>query len=75
MHALGGNATATEREIAELVRGGVVRKVCVPGRGGVGGAAVGECLVLTEGWVGAVRESEGLDDGLKGSYFLFQHNF
>ncbi|EOD51104.1 putative serine-threonine protein kinase 19 protein [Neofusicoccum parvum UCRNP2] len=41
VHALSRSPTVTEREIAELTRAGVIRKVVVPGRG-VGGAAVGE---------------------------------
>ena len=66
VHALSRNPTATEREIAELVQGGVVRKISIPGRG-FGSAAFGECLVLSERWIEMVRECKSLDDGLKGT--------
>lgn len=45
VHGLMQNATAAEREIAEMSIKGVLRKVVVPGRG-VGGSSVSEGLVL-----------------------------
>lgn len=47
VHALSQNATTAEREIAELSRNGVVRKIVVPGRG-TGRSSVSEGLVLSE---------------------------
>ncbi|KAI9781385.1 MAG: hypothetical protein M1839_005979 [Geoglossum umbratile] len=61
VHALLNAPTATEREIAELMRGGVVRKIVVPGRG----TGVGEGLVLVEEWERVVRESRGLTEEVK----------
>ena len=48
VQALLSSATSVEREIAELVRGGAIRKIVVGGRGGVG-----EVLIL-------VRDMEGM---------------
>ncbi|KAL1634170.1 hypothetical protein SLS56_002473 [Neofusicoccum ribis] len=65
VHALSRSPTVTEREIAELTRAGVIRKVVVPGRG-VGGAAVGEGLVLVSEWEKLVRAHPDLEDAMKG---------
>lgn len=65
VHALSRSPTVTEREIAELTRAGVMRKVVVPGRG-VGGAAVGEGLVLVSEWEKLVRAHPDLGDAMKG---------
>lgn len=67
VHALSGAPTATEREIAELVRAGVLRRVVIPGRG-VAGAGAGEALVLSEKWVQRVEEDGGLEDAVKTKY-------
>lgn len=57
VQAILNSATTTEREIADLVRGGAVRRVVVPGRGGYGDGLVlmadldrmlGQCKDLTE---------------------------
>lgn len=55
--------TTTEREIAELIRKGIVRRISVPLRG-VGSDAIGEGLVLVEAWISLVNES-GLDSAVK----------
>lgn len=67
VHALSRSPTVTEREIAELTRAGGVRKVVIPGRG-VGGAAVGEGLVLVSEWEKRVRSHPGLEDNMKDKY-------
>ncbi|GME62755.1 hypothetical protein GTA08_BOTSDO02871 [Neofusicoccum parvum] len=67
VHALSRSPTVTEREIAELTRAGVMRKVVVPGRG-VGGAAVGEGLVLVSEWEKLVRAHPDLGDAMKEKY-------
>ena len=67
IHALSRSTTTTEREIAELIRHGVVRKINIPYRG-VGAAAIGESLVLTEKWMMMVREHASLDDTVKEKY-------
>ncbi|KAH0536535.1 hypothetical protein FGG08_006608 [Glutinoglossum americanum] len=64
VHALLNAPTMAEREIVELVQGGVVRKIVVPGRGGMG-AGVGEGLVLVEEWEKVARESTELTEELK----------
>lgn len=67
VHALSRSPTVTEREIAELTRAGGIRKVVIPGRG-VGGAAVGEGLVLVSEWEKRVRSHPGLEDNMKGKH-------
>lgn len=66
LHAVSKSTTATERELASLVRTGVVRKINVLGRGR-GGAALGEGLVLMSSWKALVEES-ALDQALKEKY-------
>ncbi|EKG14569.1 Serine-threonine protein kinase 19 [Macrophomina phaseolina MS6] len=65
VHALSKSPTVTEREIAELTRAGVIRKIVIPGRG-LGGAAVGEGLVLVSEWEKRVRSHPGLEEEMKG---------
>ncbi|OJD32800.1 serine-threonine protein kinase 19 protein [Diplodia corticola] len=67
VHALSRSPTVTEREIAELTRAGIIRKVVIPGRG-AGGAAVGEGLVLVSEWERLVRSHPGLEDEMKEKY-------
>lgn len=64
VHAMIGSPTAVEKEIAELTKAGVIRKLVVPGRG-VGGASVGEGLVLAKHWEHMVAEASDLADDLK----------
>lgn len=75
VHALMGSSTATEREIADLVNKGVIRRLIVSGRGN-DAAALGDGLVLTEDWTRAVQQSGSLEEQLKGSsdasFFLFR---
>jgi len=47
VHALMRNATVAEKEMAELSRKGILRKISVPGRG-TGGSSVAEGLVLQD---------------------------
>ena len=56
VHALIGTPTTTEREIVELTRAGVIRKVVIPGRG-IGAASVSEGLVLAENWERLLNDS------------------
>jgi len=62
--ALSSSPTTTEREVADLVRTGVVRRLRIPGRG-LGSAAIGDSLVLVEKWVAMVEECDSLDQDLK----------
>ncbi|KAL1643537.1 hypothetical protein SLS58_004897 [Diplodia intermedia] len=64
VHALSRSPTVTEREVAELVRARIIRKVVIPGRG-LGGAAVGEGLVLVSEWEKLVRSHPGLGNEMK----------
>ncbi|KAI9766524.1 MAG: hypothetical protein M1840_006481 [Geoglossum simile] len=61
VHALLNSPTATEKEIVELMREGVVRKIVVPGRG----TGVGEGLVLVKEWERVVMENKELGEEIK----------
>jgi hypothetical protein len=63
VQALLNAPTTVEREIAELCNGGAIRKIVVPGRGGMG-----EALVLVKDLEESIRRSTGLEDGVKESY-------
>lgn len=67
VHALMRNATMAEKEIAELSRKGVLRKIVVPGRG-TGGSSVAENLVLQSDLEVMVRDAvqSGLEQRVAG---------
>lgn len=67
LHALSRSLTTTEREIAELIQNGIVRKINIPYRG-IGASAIGESLVLTEKWVQVVRDTEALGHDVQEKY-------
>ncbi len=67
VEALSGNSTVVEREIDELSRKGVVRRIVIPGRG-VGAKAVGDGVVSVREWEGVVGGIEGLSGELKERY-------
>ncbi|KAK7550646.1 serine-threonine protein kinase 19-domain-containing protein [Phyllosticta paracitricarpa] len=73
VHALSRSPTVTEREIAELVRKAVIRRVLIPGLGS-GGGAVGEGLVLVSDWERTVRNHPHLDGELKEKYIALLHD-
>lgn len=60
VQALLNAPTAVEREIAELISGGAIRKVVVPGRGGMG-----EALILVKGLEELVRRCNGMEEQVK----------
>ncbi|KAI9880652.1 MAG: hypothetical protein M1830_001656 [Pleopsidium flavum] len=64
VHAMIVSPTVAEKEIAELMKAGIIRKVVVPGRG-VGGASVGEGLVLAKHWDLMINEASELEEDLK----------
>ncbi|KAI4255446.1 MAG: hypothetical protein L6R42_006737 [Xanthoria sp. 1 TBL-2021] len=64
VHALSTSPTVTEREIAQLARANVLRKIVVPGRG-IGGSTVGESLVLFTDLETMLDRAEAVDAGLK----------
>lgn len=65
VHALSISPTATEKEIAQLTRANVLRKIVIPGRG-IGGSTVGECLVLFTDLESMLDRAELVDPGLRG---------
>jgi hypothetical protein len=65
--ALCASSTKIEREIAELAKVGILRRVAIPRRG-VGAAAVGDGVASVRDWHALVREHEGLPDALKGEF-------
>lgn len=64
--ALSTSSTVVEREIAELAKKGIVRRVTIPHRG-VGAAAVGDGIASVKEWEELVRVHKGLSDELKGT--------
>ncbi|KAI4198540.1 MAG: hypothetical protein LQ346_002743 [Caloplaca aetnensis] len=64
VHALSRSPTVTEREIFELMKANVLRKIVIPGRG-TGGSAVGEGLVLFKDLEAMLERSDGVDNGMK----------
>ncbi|KAL8957940.1 MAG: hypothetical protein Q9193_004903 [Seirophora villosa] len=64
VHALSISPTATEREISELMKANILRKLVVPGRG-VGGSTVGEGLVLINDLKEMLERSDAIEDHLK----------
>ncbi|KAG0651143.1 hypothetical protein D0Z07_2299 [Hyphodiscus hymeniophilus] len=67
VQAMLNSPTAVEREIAELVKGGAVRKVVVGGRG-----SIGEVLILGSDLDEMVKRS-GLESGLKDKFIKVLH--
>jgi hypothetical protein len=63
VQALLNAPTTVEREIAEQINGGAIRKIVVPGRGGLG-----EALVLVRDLQESIRRSNGLQEEVKESY-------
>jgi hypothetical protein len=60
VQALLNSPTTVEREIAELVNGGAVRKIVIPGRGGLG-----EILILVKDLEDIILRDGGLEDAVK----------
>ena len=63
IHTLTPSPTRAEREIAELIRAGILRKLAIPGRG-TGGSGIGESLVLSEDIEKLLRASKDVDNSL-----------
>lgn len=64
--ALSKSSTMIEREISELSRAGVLRRVTIPNRG-AGAAAVGDGIASVREWQALVRGHEGLAEHLRGT--------
>lgn len=73
LHALNASHTTTERELADLVRRGVVRKIAIPGHG-LGRAAIGESLVLVQEWMEMVSQCGEINEGLREKYITTLRN-
>ena len=67
--ALGASSTATEREITDLSRAGILRRVTIPRRG-LGASDVGDGLASVQLWQRLVHAHAELDDALKRAYPL-----
>ena len=65
--ALSTSSTLVEREIAELAKKGILRRVTIPLRG-VGAAAVGDGIASVKEWQALVRGHNSLSDELKEKY-------
>ena len=63
--ALSNSSTRIEREIAELAKAGVLRRVTIANRG-VGAAAVGDGIALVREWQALVQAQAALSEELKG---------
>ena len=68
VQALLNSPTTVEREIAELIRGGAIRKIIVGGRG-----SMGEALILVKDLDEMIAESS-LDTGLKEKFTALLHD-
>lgn len=66
--ALSTSSTKIEREIAELAKAGILRRVMIPRRG-TGAAAVGDGIASVKEWQMLVREYDELSDDLKGEWY------
>jgi hypothetical protein len=67
VHTLLEAPTQVEREIAELVQSGHIRRLIIPGRGN-DAAGLGDCLVLAEDWEKLVQASTALETPVKGEW-------
>ena len=62
--ALSSSSTRVEREIAELAKAGIIRRVTIPNRG-VGAAAVGDGIASVREWQALVQSHEDVPEDLK----------
>lgn len=65
--ALSTSSTKTEREIAELCKAGILRRVTIPRRA-VGAAALGDGIASVKEWKALVQANDGLSQDLKDKY-------
>lgn len=74
VHALIGSPTTTEREIAELTKAGVIRKLVIPGRG-TGASSISDGIILSQDLERLLKETDGLDKDVKGMQILILDTF
>lgn len=60
VHAMTGTPTKTERELAELSKVGIVRRIEIPGRGS-GGSSIGDGLILLKDIESLIRKAKDLE--------------
>lgn len=65
VHAMTESPTKTEKEIAELTKAGVIRRIVIPGRG-TGGSGVGDGLILLNDIENLLSQANGLDRSTAG---------
>ena len=70
VHALTESPTKTEREIAELTKAGIIRRLVIPGRG-TGASSIGDGLVLVKDIENVLSQANGLDPCAACKLFLF----
>ena len=70
LHALTPSPTKMEREIAELTRAGIIRRLVTPGRG-TGGSSIGESLVVSTDVGSLLKQAPELNQELSGAFILF----
>ncbi|KAK4888842.1 hypothetical protein LTR27_012303 [Elasticomyces elasticus] len=71
LYALSASPTETERGLARLVAGGVVRKVVIPGRTVArGGGVVAEGVVLVSTWKESLKQTSNVDESVKTKYVV-----
>lgn len=63
VHALLNAPTTVEREIAEMIREGAIRKIVVPGR-----KEIGEALILVKDVESMIMENHALEDDVKDKF-------
>ena len=70
LHVLRPSPTKTEREIAELTRAGIIRRLVTPGRG-TGGSSIGESLVVSTDVGSLLKQAPELNQELSGTLIFF----
>ena len=69
IEALCTSSTKTEREIAELAKAGILRRVTIPNRG-MGVASVGDGITSMQEWERLVRSHTGLSPDLRSKLII-----
>jgi hypothetical protein len=69
IQALLNSPTMVEKEIAEMIKGGAIRKIVVPGRGGIG-----EVLILVKDLEVMIKENGILEPGTKERFLALLKN-
>ncbi|KAL9576257.1 MAG: hypothetical protein Q9203_007777, partial [Teloschistes exilis] len=70
VHALSKSPTATEKEISDLIKANILRKISIPGRG-TGGSTIGEALILLKDLEEMLQRAEAISDALKQKFMTY----